>query len=126
MLQTPGEKQLIPRIMLHGAVFMDLSKAFDCIDHEIILAKLPFYGFDKGIQLWLRSYLTHRTQRVCSQNDYSDWGYITMREYCKVQFWGLYCLLFISMTYQMQLNIVISTYTLMTQSYITVVLLLLI
>ena len=52
---------------LNGVVFIDLTKAFDAIDHEIILRKMSFLGFDQVAIRWFLSYLSGRTQR-CDVN----------------------------------------------------------
>ena len=50
-----------------GVVFIDLQKAFDTIDHSILVRKLCNYGIDQTSLRWFRSYLSDRTQK-CSVN----------------------------------------------------------
>ena len=45
-----------------GALLTDLSKAFDCIDHELLIAKLHAYGFDSDVLKFIYSYLKGRKQ----------------------------------------------------------------
>jgi len=51
-----------------GIVFLDFKKAFDLVDHEILLQKLKCYRFDNPSLNWFRSYLSQRSQRVSIGN----------------------------------------------------------
>ena len=49
------------------ATFIDLKKAFDTVNHNILLQKLPHYGLSPNIVAWLNSYLDQRSQ-CCTVN----------------------------------------------------------
>ena len=55
--------------LLVGGIFCDLEKAFYCVNHDILLYKLKFYGIsDKALQLY-QSYLGNRYCRIAIYND---------------------------------------------------------
>jgi len=55
-----------------SVVFLDIAKAFDCIDHNILLHKLSLYGIKNNELKLLKSYLSDRTQYCCVGNNTSD------------------------------------------------------
>ena len=53
-----------------GGIFYDLSKAFDCMNHEMFLAKLHFCGIQGVSEDWFRSSVTNTRQKVASKMTY--------------------------------------------------------
>ena len=53
---------------------MDLSKAFDCVPHDLLLPKLAAYGIDDNLILYLHTYLLNRKQYVCINNILSEFN----------------------------------------------------
>ena len=55
-----------------GMVLIDLQKAFDTVDHDILLGKLSAIGLNNSSVEWFRSYLVGRQQTVCVNDTLSD------------------------------------------------------
>ena len=56
-----------------GALLTDLSKAFGCLNHELLIAKLEAYGFDQPSFVFILDYLKGRKHRTKINNHFSDW-----------------------------------------------------
>ena len=61
---TENVRSAIENNNLACGIFIDLQKAFDTVDHDILLDKLHNYGFRGLSNNWIRSYLTGRVQFV--------------------------------------------------------------
>ena len=61
---------------LARALLTDLSKAFDCINHELLITKLYAYGFDRNSLYFINSYLKGRKQRIKINSSYSAFAVI--------------------------------------------------
>ena len=46
-------------------MMIDLSAAFDMVDHNLLLKKLDLFGLDRRSLMWVSSYLSQRNQSVC-------------------------------------------------------------
>jgi len=69
--------------LMVGGIFFDLEKAFDCLNHNILLSQLQFYGVHGKTKSWFESYLNNRYMRVhisegeSNQTSFSTWEQIT-------------------------------------------------
>ena len=57
-------RQCLDQSQLVGVIFMDLSKAFDCIPHDLLIAQLEAYGLSLSALAYIYSYLKGRKQSV--------------------------------------------------------------
>ena len=84
----------IPK-MATCSVAIDLTKAFDSICHNLLLAKLHAYGVSQGAMEFLQSHLSNRQQRV-KVNGLT--GHLSYVEFLKVASWGHSYLIYLLMT----------------------------
>jgi hypothetical protein len=68
--------------LLVGGIFCDLHKTFDCVDYDVLLQKIEFYGNTGKIYNLIKSYLQGRYQRVLinfdSNRHYCKWESVTV------------------------------------------------
>ena len=60
-----------------AAVMIDLNKAFDTVNHDLLADKLAAYGICEGELWWFKDYLSNRRQRVVINGAESDWNEVT-------------------------------------------------
>ena len=77
MLMLEKWKEALDKKKLAGAILTDLSKAFDCLNHQLLIAKLEAYGFSRLSLALIFSYLTGRKQRTKINNSLSEWADIS-------------------------------------------------
>ena len=63
----------INKTVLTTAVYVDFSKAFNCVQHSTLLNKLTGLHIDQNLIRWIASYLTNREQRTLANNVYSSY-----------------------------------------------------
>ena len=56
-----------------GALLTDLSKAFDCLSHDLLIAKLHAYGLDLTSLKIVQDYLTNKKQRAKVNSFFCSW-----------------------------------------------------
>ena len=66
-------KNAIDKGKVFGALLTDLSKAFDCLNHELLISKLNAYGFTLPALKLVHNYLLDKKQRTRVNNSYSAW-----------------------------------------------------
>ena len=59
-----------------GAIFTDLYKAFDTLNHDLLIAKLEVYSFSENSPNYIQTYLRNCLQRTNVNNNLSLWKYI--------------------------------------------------
>ena len=64
--------QAMDKGLFTGVVVIDLHKAFDVVDHELLLKKLQAFGLNTNSLKWFQSYLSGRDQKVCVDGKLSE------------------------------------------------------
>ena len=81
MIMIEAWKKALDKNGVAGGILTDLSKAFDCLSHDLLIAKLEAYGFGKSALKFVYDYMEDRKQRTKVNGAYSSWKNLT----CGVQ-----------------------------------------
>ena len=76
MIMLERWNKALDKKIIAGAILTDLSKAFDCLHHGLLIAKLEPYGFDHMTLGYIYSYISGRKQRTKVNNKFSGWSNI--------------------------------------------------
>ena len=82
-------------------VLLDLSAAFDTIDHEILHCHHNVFGFGNTVLSWFQSYLENRTQTVAVHGKHTPLQLLFVMVYHRDRFLDQYFLFFTHSLYQM-------------------------
>ena len=74
LIMTEKWRQCLDKGEISGAFLTDLSKAFDCLLHDLFIPKLAAYGFDFDSLVFIQSYLSERQQRIKVNNAYCTYS----------------------------------------------------
>ena len=64
--------EAMDKVLFTGVVMIDLHRAFDVVDHKLLLKKLQVYGLNTNSLKWFPSYLSGRYQKVCVNGKLSE------------------------------------------------------
>ena len=73
MIMVETWKKALDRNGAAGGILTDLSKAFDCLSHDLLIAKLEAYGFGNSALKFVYDYMENRKQRTKVNGSYSSW-----------------------------------------------------
>ena len=93
-------------------LFIYLSKAFDVIDHSLLLTKLNVYGFSVKSKTFIQSYLNERMEKVNVNNKFSAWCVIFIVPCDRAQYLRHFSSIFSLMTFSTSWLLVICVTTL--------------
>ena len=85
-------KNAVAKGQVFGALLTDLSKAFDSLPHEMIIAKLNVYGCNLPALKLMHSYLSHRKKRTKKSTMHIVYGRKYFLAFQKALYLGLFCL----------------------------------
>ena len=76
LVKTEKWRKCLDKEGISGAILIDLSKAFDCMLHDLLIAKLHAFGFDCQSLRIMDSFLSNRQQRTKINNVFSRYSEI--------------------------------------------------
>ena len=79
-------KRVVDNGKVFGILLTDLSKVFECLSRELLLAKMHAYGFSISALRPIYSYLANRKQRTKINSCYSFWGKKSFLAFLKDQY----------------------------------------